>query len=94
MNANSSRLPTDGFDNFIKVLADETKAYKGQVVLVHGDTHVFQIDKVFLDQAHVIQNFTRVETFGSGNPHWVQATIDRWEIYAGARAERVEGGPQ
>jgi len=43
---------------------------------VHGDTHVFQIDKIFLDQAHVLQNFTRVETFGSGNPHWVQATID------------------
>lgn len=66
----------DGFDNFIKALADETKAYKGQVVLVHGDTHVFRVDKTFLDQSHVLQNFTRVETFGSGNPHWVKATID------------------
>ena len=66
----------DGFDAFIKVLADETRAFKGQVVLVHGDTHVFQIDKSFLDQSHVIQNFTRVETFGSGNPHWVKATVN------------------
>jgi hypothetical protein len=66
----------DGYDNFIAALIAETKAFTGQVVLVHGDIHFFKVDKVLVDQAHLIPNFTRVETFGSPNVHWVKATID------------------
>jgi hypothetical protein len=66
----------DGYDNFIAALIAETKAFTGQVVLVHGDIHFFKVDKVLVDQAHLIPNFSRVETFGSPNVHWVKATID------------------
>ncbi len=66
----------DGYDNFIAALIAETKAFTGQVVLVHGDIHFFKVDKILADQAHLIPNFTRVETFGSPNVHWVKATID------------------
>lgn len=66
----------DGYDNFLAALIEETNNFNGRVVLVHGDTHFFKIDKPLVDQAHMIKNFTRLETFGSPNVHWVKATVD------------------
>lgn len=66
----------DGYDNFLAALVDETNNFDGQVVLVHGDTHFFKVDKPLVDQADLIENFTRVETFGSPNVHWIQVTVD------------------
>ena len=66
----------DGYNNFIAALIAETRAFSGQVVLVHGDIHFFKVDKALVDQAHLLPNFTRVETFGSPNVHWVKATVD------------------
>jgi hypothetical protein len=66
----------DGYDKFIASLVGETQAYTGQVVLVHGDTHFFKIDKPLLDQARMIPNLTRVETFGSPNVHWIKVTVE------------------
>jgi hypothetical protein len=51
--------------------------FPGQVVLVHGDSHYFIMDKPLSNaDGGVLANFTRVETFGSRNTHWVSATID------------------
>jgi hypothetical protein len=48
-----------------------------QVVLVHGDSHYFEVDKpINLPSGGVLANFTRVETFGARQTHWVSATID------------------
>ena len=66
----------DGYDAFLAALIAETRGYAGQVVLVHGDTHFFKIDKPLINQALMIPNFTRVETFGSPNVHWVQVDVD------------------
>ena len=66
----------DGYTDLIDALVGETKAFAGQVVLVHGDTHFFKLDKPLLDQAHLIPNFTRLETFGSPNVDWVKVTAD------------------
>lgn len=66
----------DGYDNFLAALLEETRNFDGQVVLVHGDTHFFKLDKPLIDQADLIENFTRLETFGSPNVHWVKATVD------------------
>jgi hypothetical protein len=68
--------PYDGYDAFLSALVAETQAFDGQVVLVHGDTHFFKMDKPLLDQAHLIKNLTRLETFGSPNVHWVKGTVD------------------
>jgi hypothetical protein len=56
------------------------------VVLVNGDSHSFEITKPLNDAAptnlsgapggNVIENFTRVTTFGDAQNHWVSATID------------------
>ena len=44
---------------------------------MHGDSHYFKIDKPLNDAAGgVLANFTRVESFGARNTHWVSARID------------------
>jgi hypothetical protein len=65
----------EGYTNFLNVLVAETGKFAGEVVLVHGDTHFFKIDKPLIDQAHLIKNFTRVETFGSPNVHWIKVSV-------------------
>jgi hypothetical protein len=76
-STNERTLPGfDGYDNFLAALTAETQAFDGQVVLVHGDTHFFKVDKPLINQANLLENFTRVETFGSPNIHWVQVTVD------------------
>jgi hypothetical protein len=55
---------------------EETRAYRGQVLLLHGDTHFFKVDKPLLNQAEMVPNFTRVEGFGSPNIHWVRIGVD------------------
>jgi len=69
----------DGYRDFRAVLEEETIAFGGKpVVLVHGDTHYFRIDKPLYDSKNGrrIENFTRVETFGTPDVHWVLATVD------------------
>jgi hypothetical protein len=47
------------------------------VVLVNGDSHFLKIDKPLTDAKNqVIQNVTRLQTFGSDQNHWVSADID------------------
>lgn len=73
----------DGFQQFLLALRDEVIAFRRPVVYVHGDSHVFRIDKPFLDsRGHRLENFTRVETFGDSAPngnndvHWLKVFID------------------
>lgn len=66
----------DGYTNFLAKLVEETKAFPGQVLFVHGDTHFFKVDKPLLRQDDLVENFTRLETFGSPNVHWVKVTVD------------------
>jgi hypothetical protein len=69
----------NGFREFVNVLKSELKNYSKPVMLVHGDSHYFRIDKPLnIDEAPgtVITNFTRVETFGSPNVHWLRVTVN------------------
>jgi len=66
----------EGYDFFLDALAKETAGFDGQVVLVHGDTHFFKIDKPLYSPARMLKNFTRVQTFGSPNLHWVRVHVD------------------
>jgi len=69
----------DGFRDFRAVLEKETIAFGGKpVVLVHGDSHYFRIDKPLYgsESGRRVENFTRVETFGTPDVHWVLATVD------------------
>ena len=59
-------------------------AFGKPVVYVHGDTHIFRVDKPLFGSTsrRIIENFTRVETIGypdtRGYPdtHWVRAIVD------------------
>ena len=75
--ANAGR-PTPGYRDFLDQLREETQAFAGPVVLVHGDTHWHQINQPMLDPTtrRVVKNFTRVETFGYPFFGWIKATVD------------------
>ena len=66
-----------GFNDFIAALEGQTLAFAGPVVLVHGDSHYFRIDKPLLGTAsrRRIEWFTRVETFGENDNHWLHVTV-------------------
>jgi hypothetical protein len=64
-------------------LQNEAAAFGKPVVLVHGDSHFFRIDKPLSPRpvrgtvvTPALENFTRVETFGSPYHHWVHVTVD------------------
>lgn len=73
-----------GFDEFRSALEAETIAFGKPVVLFHGDTHYFRIDKpMFTDKKAVegrgrqVENFTRVEGFGYPEAHWIRVIAQR-----------------
>ena len=52
--------------------------YDKPVAYLHGDTHLFRIDKPLYSKKtnRAFENFTRVETFGDPDTHWVRVTVD------------------
>ena len=65
-----------GYRNFIKAVVEQTEQFKGQVLLVHGDTHFFKVDKPLYSPTKLLPNLTRLQTFGSPVLHWVRVTVD------------------
>lgn len=80
-----SMRPRRGFAEFLDLLARETMAFKGQVLLVHGDTHHYRVDRPLRHPGtHApLQNFMRVEVFGSPNVNWVRLRV----VAQGARVK-------
>lgn len=82
-----------GFNDFLAALERETLALHKPVILMHGDTHFFRIDRPLTaaGSGRRLLNFTRVETFGSPDVHWVRASVHpgRDEIFS-FRDEIVE----
>ena len=48
------------------------------VLFVHGDSHVFRVDKPLFNtqNSRTLENFTRVEVFGSPDVHWVRIVVE------------------
>jgi Calcineurin-like phosphoesterase len=71
---NTSRA---GFNDFLAALESETIAFGKPVVLVHGDSHYFRIDKPLIGtrSGRRVENFTRVETFGELDNHWLHVDV-------------------
>jgi hypothetical protein len=67
-----------GYSDLLAALEEETVAFGKPVVLVHGDTHTFQMDNPMTSSTsgERVENFTRVETFGSPEVGWVRAGVD------------------
>ena len=67
----------DGFAEFKIQVAREARAFGKPVVVVHGDTHSYQLNRPLKDEAgQQVPNVTRLETPGSPFIGWVRARID------------------
>jgi hypothetical protein len=74
--------PDKGSSGFIKILEELKRLvldYKKPVLLVHGDSHKFIIDKPFMyedNKKKTIMNFTRLQVFGEADMHAVKVIIN------------------
>jgi len=67
----------NGYADFFHTLIEETQSFAGQVLLVHGDSHYFKIDKaMFNADGTLTDNFTRLEVFGNEDNSWVEMTVN------------------
>jgi hypothetical protein len=66
------------FDDLLATLERETIAFERPVLFVHGDTHLFRVDKPLMQPAdgRLIGSFTRLETFGYPDVGWIRVTVD------------------
>lgn len=66
-----------GFSALLETLTAETLEFSGKVVLIHGDTHHFRVDRPLLhpDTRRPLGNFTRIEVFGSPSVNWVRIRV-------------------
>jgi len=76
---------TAAYANIKQALLTNTIKFGKPVLLQNGDEHWYQVDMpmnetagklVEKDKGSLVENFTRVQTFGSGFNHWVELIID------------------
>ena len=66
-----------GYREFLELLGHETAQFTGQVIAIHGDSHISRIDHPLRDkQGRTMNNLTRVETFGYPVMGWTRGIID------------------
>ena len=63
---------------FLRALERASVLFKRPVLLVHGDTHLFKVDKALVGapERRPIENVTRLENFGSPDVHWSRVIVD------------------
>lgn len=84
--------PRRGFAELVGTLSAQARNFPGEVLLVHGDTHRYRVDRPLSDPASgaPLANFTRVEVFGSPEMNWVRVKVlgdagrIRWEVTPGS----------
>ena len=76
-------MTPSGFTDLRALLEQEATAFQKPVILVNGDSHYFRIDNPFRKSASSgqrpppsLENFLRVETFGTPNHHWLHVTVE------------------
>jgi hypothetical protein len=80
MQANPWVSPTGhyfGFRDLLATFVAQSRSFRGEVLLVHGDTHRYRVDQPLRDLAtrERIANFTRVEVFGYPTMSWVRIRV-------------------
>jgi hypothetical protein len=74
----SDKVEATGYDEYINVLSEEMERYTRPTVFLHGDMHRFRVDQPLfsIKSNRRFENFTRVETFGNPDTHWIRVTVD------------------
>ena len=82
-NPRFEAIPTDtlsqlAYGGFVGALEREVIRFNKPVILAHGDSHYFRIDKPLRNSAtgRRLMRFTRVEPFGVPDMHWVRIIVD------------------
>jgi hypothetical protein len=76
MQANPWRTTRKVYDDLLAAIRSVARALPKPVLLVHGDTHNYQVDAPFTDAlGQPVPNLTRVETYGSPIVGWVKVTV-------------------
>ena len=65
------------YETFHQALLQNLRSFDNPVVLAVGDTHIFRVDKPLYDNKKLVEHFTRVETFGEDQVHWVRVLVDK-----------------
>ena len=66
-----------GMERLYPKLVEQAAGFEGQVVFAVGDTHVYRVDKPLQGaDGALLENFTRVETFGHPDVHWVKVRVE------------------
>ena len=70
-----------GFNTLIERIVARAQAFKKPVVVAHGDSHYYRVDKPFVAPIQpagvcMVENLTRMENFGAGDVHWVEVFVD------------------
>jgi hypothetical protein len=70
--------PATAYGDYVREIGEALEGYRKPVAFLHGDTHLFRIDKPLYSAktGRAFENFTRVETFGWPDTHWVRVTVD------------------
>lgn len=68
----------DGYAALRQELLAHTRAFAKPVILIHGDTHRYRFDHPLVDPAtqQPVENFTRIESFGSPLVDWIRVGVD------------------
>jgi hypothetical protein len=68
---------SSAYAEILKTIAQEARRYTGEVLIVHGDTHVYRFDKPLADPetGAAVANVTRLEVPGSPFVNWVYVTV-------------------
>lgn len=67
-----------GFVNTLAAIASGAEAFARPVLLIHGDSHVYRMDKPLraADTGNTLENVTRLQVFGDEDVRAVQITLD------------------
>jgi hypothetical protein len=73
----SGGIVKKNYSALMTVIAREAQRFDGEVLLIHGDTHRYRVDKPLIDlrTGQPLRNVTRIEVFGSPAVNWVRISV-------------------
>lgn len=67
------------YASLMNTITSESMNFKGEVLLIHGDTHYYRMDQPFVNPLtnDTVVNLTRLEVFGYPSVNWVRVRVTK-----------------